>query len=477
MGMDRALRTAARGLIAALIVVCLAVLARKVFRIYEPLVVAVGAAGAMALLWVLIHGARQWPSETFAAAEIDDRLRLDERISSAMAVAASDKPMARAVVDDGLSYARAVRVPTAFPLRFHREFIVVIGIAVIALAMTQLPEFDVLARETQIKKEKEEREAVAAEARKMKRELAQIRKRVPVAATERLAEQFKTIEDTITKMEKGKLTKAEAMAKLSDMSEAMQSAIKDMQAKTSPGDNQLMSKQPLTMADRLADALQAKDFKAAASELESLAQKAAAGELSPDELKKLAQELDTLSKSLANIPGLSESLKECAACMSKGEMGKLGKSAKAGAFKLGEMADTQAQIEALAAAAGMCKGGQCKLGGRVAPSDLAGVFTPGDKRHFGTGMGGPGMGAGGKAPIKPHAVTLQPDKIDGEMKPGRAVQMYFEDGVQIRGDAKADYVEAVAAAQADAAQALEQNEIPRAYESYVRDYFDSMRNK
>ena len=48
-------------------------------------------------------------------------------------------------------------------------------------------------------------------------------------------------------------------------------------------------------------------------------------------------------------------------------------------------------------------------------------------------------------------------------------------GVSIKGQSKVSYTEAVASAQSDAQAALSQEQVPKAYQNSVRDYFDDLK--
>ena len=47
-------------------------------------------------------------------------------------------------------------------------------------------------------------------------------------------------------------------------------------------------------------------------------------------------------------------------------------------------------------------------------------------------------------------------------------------GVSIKGNSRVQFLEAAAAAQSDARNALNQDKVPRAYRDSVRDYFDDL---
>jgi hypothetical protein len=71
--------------------------------------------------------------------------------------------------------------------------------------------------------------------------------------------------------------------------------------------------------------------------------------------------------------------------------------------------------------------------------------------------------------------NLAPTKVRGQMSPGGPMPSITLKGVSIKGQSTVTYQEAAAAAQAEAQSALNQDQVPRAYQNNVRDYFDDLR--
>jgi predicted nucleic acid-binding Zn-ribbon protein len=71
--------------------------------------------------------------------------------------------------------------------------------------------------------------------------------------------------------------------------------------------------------------------------------------------------------------------------------------------------------------------------------------------------------------------TLSPTKIKGQMQPGGSMPSITLKGLSIKGDSKVAYTEAVAAAQSEAQAAINQEQVPKAYRGAVRDYFDDLK--
>jgi polyhydroxyalkanoate synthesis regulator phasin len=73
------------------------------------------------------------------------------------------------------------------------------------------------------------------------------------------------------------------------------------------------------------------------------------------------------------------------------------------------------------------------------------------------------------------ADNLTPTKLHGQITPGSPMPSITLRGVSIKGQSSVAYQEAVTAAQSDANSALNQDQVPRAYQGAVRDYFDDIK--
>ena len=71
--------------------------------------------------------------------------------------------------------------------------------------------------------------------------------------------------------------------------------------------------------------------------------------------------------------------------------------------------------------------------------------------------------------------NLRPDKVKGQMSPGGSMPSITLKGVSIKGTSNVKFEEAATAAQQDAQSALNQDQVPRAYQNAVRDYFDDLK--
>jgi hypothetical protein len=73
------------------------------------------------------------------------------------------------------------------------------------------------------------------------------------------------------------------------------------------------------------------------------------------------------------------------------------------------------------------------------------------------------------------ADNLSPTKLHGQITPGAPMPSISLRGVSIKGRSSVSYQEAATTAQSEARSALNQDQVPRAYQGAVRDYFDDIK--
>ena len=477
MGWNHANWVAGRAICGTVALACLIILADKLIFLGAPAYYVLAAmAGCIAIVAVWL-ARRAWPSRSQAAMEIDDRLRLGERVSTAMAVAKDPIPMARAVIADTRAYAKAVPVKVTFPMKLHREYWIAFVLAFAALGLLCLPHYDLLARKHKREVALKEKEEVKREAEGMRTELAKIREDVKQLKDRRVMDHLDELDKVVQNMEKGKLSRADALAKLNELGDALKKEQQALYDKKKFAFSPASRKQGLSLTKDLAKALENKDFARAAKELKALAQKASEGRLSKDEQEKLNKELQALAQQLGDAKELGEALEKLAAQMKEVDAEALKKALAQANLELDKLADMEKELAALSQCQGLCQGAGKGLAKKVAITDMAGIYNTGDGRSPGAGMGGPGMGQGGVAPVQPHSVNFQPGKIQGKMRKGRIVGSFFSDGKNLKGEAKVPFVAEAVAAEVEAAAALQNEQVPRAYENYVREYFHDMKGQ
>jgi hypothetical protein len=266
-----------------------------------------------------------------------------------------------------------------------------------------------------------------------------------------------------------------------------------------------MQAQAQKLGKDLAEQLKNGQAEAAAATLEQLAEKLNAANLSPEEMRKVLEEVSQALPEAKEYGKVSDLLKQAAQQMKQGDKPNAAQSLAAAAKELKDlmqqMADAESMMNALAnldrasMSIGQCKGwGQCagtKPGyNPFGKNPGMGVGTWGQEggewlENFDDGTGNvdrsalndrnqAGRGLSDRDQ-KDLSDVLKPDKVKGQFSPGGPMPSITLKGVSIKGTSKVAYEEAAATAQSDAQSALSQEKVPRAYQGAVKDYFDDLK--
>lgn len=265
-----------------------------------------------------------------------------------------------------------------------------------------------------------------------------------------------------------------------------------------------LQQQAERMGKDLAEQLKNGQAQAAIESLQKMMDQLKQANLTPEQMARLAEDISKAVKPGEQYGKVSDHLKAALGeCKNPGGNGKGGAAASLAAAQkelqalLDQLGDAQALMASLQSLqkAQMCVGnGQCW---GQNPSDRIG-FKPGGKGGKGvgtwsqnsawampetiqdlwdnSGVNRPDMA--GKGHTDRDAGTpdnLTPTKIKGQIQPGGPMPSITLKGVSIKGTSTVAYTEAVAAAQSDAQAALSQEQVPKAYQNSVRDYFDDLK--
>jgi len=252
----------------------------------------------------------------------------------------------------------------------------------------------------------------------------------------------------------------------------------------------------------LAEQLDKGQAEAAMQTLQKMMDQLKKGQLTEEELKKLLEDVDKAVKPGSQYGKVGDFL--------KGAVGKMQKGDKPGAAQslaeasdelkrlldqLGDAQSMMASLDALQKAqmcVGNCMGwGQCLAktprvgkGGRPGRgvgtwSDDNGWLTYAEMtdRWDNSGLQRPDMAPRGETDRGEGELSdaLVPTKVKGKISPGGSMPSITLKGVSIRGQSKVDYIETVTKAQSEAQSALSQEQVPRAYQGAVKDYFDDLK--
>ena len=309
------------------------------------------------------------------------------------------------------------------------------------------------------------------------------------ASLESLEEAIKALESNNTDLFlKDMETATHDLEKMRDMAKAMQQ----------------LQEQSAKLGKNLAEQLEKGQGKAAVESLQKMIDQLKKGNLSKEEMEKIMQEAQQAAKPGSQYGKVGDQLAEAAKQAKAGNKGEAAESLAAAQAELQKLMDQMADANALQStldalnraqmAISQCKSwGQCNGPGQPG-------FKPGGKpgRGVGTwaddygwtyynsknegegwdnsGIERPDMEGKGltsrPADLNPN---LMPDKVKGQMSPGGSMPSITLKGVSIKGSSNVKFEEAATSAQQEAQSALNQDQVPRAYQNTVRDYFDDLK--
>jgi hypothetical protein len=323
-------RCAAVGLLVAAILLALLVLVAKVVPGTEvpdrAVFIAAAGGGALGLFvawfvpaFVPAFGGRRRPtSDAQLALRIDERLKLDERLTTALAFERSTDSYARAAVADGVAVASdpALRgkVRAAFPVRVPMSmWITAPAAALLVAAQIYLPaiawpkEEVTPAEEARLAQKKASEDALE----RVKEELEST-KALPQDVRDSLSQLAKNAEAQVGGEAEGEEARRETIRRMSELQNRLDQLKKSDEAMRNEAmkrDLAGLEKQDGPLS-KFSEDLAKGDFASAKQQLEELARKAQSGEMSDAEKASAAQALEQMSKSLDALADKQQSLKD-----------------------------------------------------------------------------------------------------------------------------------------------------------------------
>lgn len=228
-------------------------------------------------------------------------------------------------------------------------------------------------------------------------------------------------------------------------------------------------------------------------DFESLKKELAKKGMSQQQIDKLVNQLQKCQGGSKMADNLAQSLQKASQSQqgSQGQQGSdaLSDSAQAGfseaAEQLSEMESLQQELNQLSSAAAelkqmqdqLARAGQGQGQGQGMGDGMGDGEGMGEDEGLGRGgwigggMGSLGIGQGGVAPKTETGGRTAAQKAKVNTLPGAIISTQFVNGEQIKGEATAQFVEAVISAQRDIADAIGREAIPRQYHKSVSKYF------
>ncbi len=481
----------------------------KVFGIGGWSWILVGGGSALGLAAAAFEFNRRRITQQMAAIRADEVLRLKERLSSALELSIEHAPgNQEEEAWDTLLLASAshavdgLHVRHHFPLALTREgrwlwcplaFVLISALFMPALDLWTGGGPEAYANLTMIPKEELSAETLELAELAEQMRLEQNEKKEKVTETSKMVNE---IDDLANEMRTGKMEKRDAMAKLADLSNRIKER-RDALGNSPQSSNMkmLMKPQEMSYMGDTSELLESQEFDEAAKALSRIEDRLNSGNLSESQLEQLSKEMNALAAQLDPNSNLAKALSKAANALKSGSPSAAKMNLQTAQLSLMDMQDLKKQMAMLDRASqavakcqlkmagkpgtcskcgsGSCpgaKGGMCKGMGKNGP------WSAGDPNKIGNGLGGPGIGRGGKAPFTADDVTLEDSVLKGQMGEGQILGTFLVDGPPEEAEAMMQFSSVLEVARQRGEEAMEKEVVPIAYRQRVRQYFYSLNN-
>jgi len=256
---------------------------------------------------------------------------------------------------------------------------------------------------------------------------------------------------------------------------------------------QLQQQAASKLGKDLAEQLKNGQAEAAQKTLEQMVGQLKQSNLSPEQIKKLLEEVSKAVDPAGEYGKVKDLLNSAVSQMKQGERPGAAKSLADAADELKKLLQQMNDAKSLAASldalerAQQCIGSgkgwaQCKKPGRpgygtgFTAEENKWLYMPNYDERQDASKNSPGKNFHdwSKSGEGKLADNLAPDKLRGTINPGAPMPSITLKGVSIKGQSTVQYQEAVNAAQSEAQSALNQDQVPRAYQGAVKNYFDDL---
>lgn len=466
-----------------------------------------------------------------AALLIDERLAAKERFSTALALCDSDDPFAAAAVNEAHQAARGTDIHGRFPIRPTRSWLLAAAGWTAATALLLfMPDLDLLG----YTRKAADKQANIEQLARVQGRIDEAAARVKIAVNElNDADLAKDLAD-LTIPPAGANSdqlRRQAILKLTDLADQLKKRQSDPQMQAAATMRQMLKNLrggPQGAIGLLNQALAAGKFSRAAQIARELQRKLDAGTMDERQRKQLSKQLEALAAKLAKLAERDEqladeldsagldkklaklSIKDLAdalrkASLSREQIDKLlkkaaaCKAAKAGCRGLSKalaacagdgsasadaLADLASQLDSFdeqAEKMGLCDAALAEIeaairqcGSVACNSQGQGPWRAGVGQGRSRGTGGPGQGMGPRASDNAGRVNLKATRVKNTSTDGPIIASWYFKGGQVKGHANRKMATVAQAAKDRAAEAINDNRIPRKYEQSVKQYFNEL---
>mgnify|MGYP005859795655 CR=1 FL=1 len=264
-----------------------------------------------------------------------------------------------------------------------------------------------------------------------------------------------------------------------------------------------LQKQAQTIGKDLAEQLENGQAEAARRTLQRMVNQLKAGQLDAKQLDAILDEVSRALKPAGQYGKVADHLKQAVQRMQGKDNPAAAQSLADAANELGKLMDELADAQGLAGSLAALRRAQTAIGSGKTWSQASGLgppgFKPGGRPGRGVGTWAdedgwieqpPFTGAWDNSGIQRPEMTsrgltdrgegevpegMAPTKIKGRLSPGGPMPSVTLKGLSLKGRSSVAVQEALRAAQTEAQSALSHDQVPRAYQGPVRDYFGDLK--
>lgn len=490
---------------------------------------------ALVITLALLSWLLKQPSRMQVALLLDQRLKLNERFSTTLAMAESKDPFAQAACEEARQTAQHISPEKYFPVKPPKFWFCGISTWLIVGALFLLvPQKDLLGF---LKKERQQQEQ-AFQVQLAQEDIKQTTSTVKLAVKRLGNPELDADLARISDMPKGAkpdIAKRQAIRKLGDLGDKLKKMQSNMKLGSVESMKQMLKQLrglPNAFSQKLQLALAQGNFTQASDLLKQFQKQLLEGKLSEQQRKALSKQLQDLARQLQELAqkneqfeaelkkaglnkklaklseeqlrkalqkqGLSQEkieqlLQKMSACRSASSrcsgMGKAMAACGAGSGGLSgdELAAVCEQLDELDTIRQQIKLSQATLDeieraiaclgqGMCQGQGIGcqGPFQKGLAEKFGSGTGGPGRGYGPRSSDESGETSTKKTRVKNKDGQGPIVASWYIKGTSVKGQAKRDFSEVIQAGRDNAAEAISENQIPRKYEESVKKYFGQL---
>ena len=480
------------------------------------------------VILISIFWIRSLPSRMQVSVLAYNRLHFKERFSTALLLAKSQDPFSQAACDEAHKAAENVEPAKQFPLRLsHRWIYTVAAWGIFVLTMAYMPQKDLLGFIRNSEQKQQEAQVIAVTQKQIEqtaKEIAAVVKQLDANQMDSELAQLAQMPSDLSP-DAAKRQAIEKLGVLADKVEQMQQSVQQQSVDILKS---MLKQMKSSQAGELANvrmALAKGDFSQASKLLQQLQKQVEEGGLSDQQKKDLAEQLQNLAKEMKNLAekqkaiedelqkmGLDKSLAKMdkeqlqkalqdkglssekveqlmdkmeASRQAAGRMSSMAEamaSAGSGGLSGSDFAEAMEQLSELESLEMQSKLSQATLDeieraiaglGDGMCNGIGGQrpFSEGQSNRMGSGTGGPGMGFGPRDSDTQGDTSTTSTKVKGQTDKGPSIASWYIKGGTVRGEAKKEFSDVMQSAKDRAAEAINENVVPKKYEESVRKYF------